>query len=48
MIFVDNYAAIHDVADWKNALMADQPALNDAGYDAFGQSFFDAISSYLP
>ena len=48
VIFVDNYAAIHDVADWKNALMADNLHPNDAGYDAFGQSFFDAISSYLP
>lgn len=48
VVFVDNYAAIHDVADWKSALMADNLHPNDAGYDAFGQSFFDAISSYLP
>jgi len=48
VVFVDNYAAIHDVANWQTALMADNLHPNDAGYAVFGQSFFAAIDEYLP
>jgi lysophospholipase L1-like esterase len=48
VIFVDNYAAIYDVANWQTALMADNLHPNDAGYAVLGQSFFAAIDEYLP
>jgi lysophospholipase L1-like esterase len=48
VVFVDNYAAIHEVANWQTALMADNLHPNDAGYAALGQSFFAAIQQYLP
>jgi len=48
VVFVDNYAAIHEVASWQTALMADNLHPNDAGYGVLGQSFFAAIDEYLP
>jgi len=48
VLFVDNYAAIHDQANWASTLMSDNLHPNDAGYAVLGQSFYDAIQGFLP
>src|SRR6478735_1565304 len=48
VVFVDNYAAIHDVANWESAVMADNLHPNDAGYAVLGQTFYAPIQGFLP
>jgi lysophospholipase L1-like esterase len=47
VVFVDNYKAFTDNANFKTALMADELHPNSAGYVVLGDSFYGMISSYL-
>jgi hypothetical protein len=48
VVFVDNYQAFTQNANYKTALMADNLHPNTAGYTVLGDSFYSVISSYLP
>ncbi len=48
VVFVDNYAAFTDNANYKTALMADGLHPNTAGYEVLGESFYNVISGMLP
>jgi lysophospholipase L1-like esterase len=48
VVFVDNYQAFTNNANYKTALMADNLHPNSAGYTVLGDSFYNVISSYLP
>jgi lysophospholipase L1-like esterase len=48
VVFVDNYQAFTANSNYKTALMADGLHPNTAGYVVLGDSFYSAISAYLP
>jgi lysophospholipase L1-like esterase len=48
VVFLDNYAAFSQNANYATALMADGLHPNDAGYVVLGQSFYSAIAALLP
>jgi lysophospholipase L1-like esterase len=48
VVFVDNYQAFTNNANYKTALMADNLHPNTAGYTVLGDSFYNVISAYLP
>jgi lysophospholipase L1-like esterase len=48
VVFVDNYKAFTDNANFKTALMSDELHPNTAGYVVLGDSFYGVISSVLP
>jgi lysophospholipase L1-like esterase len=48
VVFVDNYAAFAQNANYSTALMADGLHPNDAGYQVLGQSFYGVIGPLLP
>jgi len=48
VVFVDNYAAFAQNANYATALMADGLHPNDAGYQVLGQTFYGVIGALLP
>jgi lysophospholipase L1-like esterase len=48
VLWVDNYKAFTDNANFKTALMADELHPNAEGYKVLGDSFYGVIGSYLP
>ena len=48
VIFVDNYAAFIKDANYTTTEMSNYLHPNTAGYAVLGDSFFSAISAYLP
>jgi lysophospholipase L1-like esterase len=48
VLWVDNYKAFTDNANFKSALMADELHPNSEGYKVLGDSFYGVISDYLP
>jgi lysophospholipase L1-like esterase len=48
VLWVDNYKAFTDNANFKTALMGDELHPNAEGYAVLGKSFYGVISSYLP
>lgn len=47
ILFVDNYKVIESQPNYSQTVMAESLHPNDAGYKLLGQSFYDAIESYL-
>jgi lysophospholipase L1-like esterase len=48
VVFLDNWAAFSADTSYKTKLMIDNLHPNDAGYVVLGQSWYKAISAYLP
>jgi lysophospholipase L1-like esterase len=48
VVFLDNWAAFSADTSYKTKLMIDNLHPNDAGYAVLGQSWYKAISAYLP
>lgn len=48
VVFLDNWAAFSADASYKTKLMIDNLHPNDDGYAVLGQSWYKAISGYLP